>query len=491
VSSPSVVRRPRVDGRLHPGTPHLDEALAQVRRHRPEQLRALAGWLAVPSVSGDPRRRGDVLRAGTVLAGLLQAAGATVRRVPVPGAPPLVVGRAGGPPGSDTVLLYGHYDVVAPGPGWRIPAFRPVLGEGRLVGRGANDDKGQLMTAVAALDAWRRAGGPPASVWIVAEGAEEVGSPGLAEGLAALTRAVRPDLVLVCDTERAADGVPSVTVSQRGHLDLALRIDTGGAPVHPGRLGGAVVDPAVVLSQVIVRLTAVLAEQGRRSARDAGHPLLRERTDRQVASTAGSRATAGQGLDRRITELPALSVLRLTADAGTRAVPVRASALLDVRLPPSADPASALRQLVRTAREAAPPGVRVTLSAGAAHAGHAALPAPSHLAAVDVACRAAFGSPVRLVRSGGSLPAAGLLASAFPGTPVLLGLGTPGGRAHGPDEFLDLAGWTNGVALLVRLLASPDLRAPPVRRLPTLSLRPSLVTRRHRPSGSSIGPPSS
>lgn len=452
MSAPSTVRRPR-----------LDRALVQAGLRREEHLRALAGWLAVPSVSGDPRRRDDVLRAGAVLAGLLRTAGATVHRIPLPGAPPLVVGRVDGGPGAATVVLYGHYDVVPPGPGWRTAAFRPALDAHRLVGRGANDDKGQLMAAVAALHGWRRAGGCPASVWVVAEGAEEVSSPGLAAGLATLARHVRPDLVLVCDTERAADGVPSVTVSQRGHLDLAVQVATGGTPVHPGRLGGAVVDPAVVLSQVLVRLTAVLDAAGRRGARSSAHPRLHRRTDGQVATAAGRRATTGTGLDRRTTELPALSVLRLSANAGTRAVPVRASALLDVRLPPSADPAAAVRQLRAAARDVAPPGVRVTVSAGASHGGHELLPAPGHLAAVDSASRATFGSGVRLVRSGGSLPAAALLADAFPPTPVLLGLGTPGGRAHGPDEYLDLTGWSASVALLVRLLGSPCLRAPPVR----------------------------
>jgi succinyl-diaminopimelate desuccinylase len=201
--------------------------------------------------------------------------------------------------------------------------------------------------------------------------------------------------------------------------------------------------------------------------------LLR-RSDDQVATAAGRRATTGAGLDRRITELPALSVLRLSADAGTRAVPVGASALLDVRLSPSADPAVAVRRLRGAARAVAPPGVQVTVSAGTAHRGHELLPAPGHLAAVDTACRATFGSGVRLVRSGGSLPAATLLAEAFMRTPVLLGLGTPGGGAHGPDEFVDLAGWSASVALLVRLLASPRLRAPPAtdrrtfRRVPLL-----------------------
>ncbi|WP_448628554.1 M20/M25/M40 family metallo-hydrolase [Geodermatophilus sp. URMC 64] len=428
------------------------DALRQARRGREEHLQALARWVAVPSISGDPRRRGAVLRAGAVLADLLRAAGAAVRRIPAPGAPPLVVARAGGPPGSPVVLVYGHYDVVAPGPGWTAAAFRPVVRGRLMLGRGTNDDKGQLMAAVAALDAWRRAGGPPSTVWVVAEGAEEVGSPGLGHALAALRGAVRPDLVLVCDTERAPDGVPSVTVSQRGHLDLTVAVDTGGTPVHPGRLGGAVVDPGVVLSRVIGRFSTALPAG---SSAPLRNPRLRERSDAQVAATVAGRATAGSDLDRRITALPALSVLRLAAGAGTRAVPTRACAELDVRLPPTADPGAQLRLLRQAARAATPAGVRLAVTARAAHAGHEAVPAAAALAALDAACRAAVGSPVRLLRSGGSLPAVGPLTHTFARTPVLLGLGTSGGSAHGPDEHLDLVEWVSGVDLLVRLFADP------------------------------------
>ncbi len=75
--------------------------------------------------------------------------------------------------------------------------------------------------------------------------------------------------------------------------------------------------------------------------------------------------------------------------------------------------------------------------------------------AVNDACRAVYGRPLSLVRSGGTLPAARLLADSFGLAPLLLGLGTPGGGAHGPDECLDVAGWAQAVRLLVRLLARP------------------------------------
>ena len=65
-----------------------------------------------------------------------------------------------------------------------------------------------------------------------------------------------------------------------------------------------------------------------------------------------------------------------------------------------------------------------------------------------------FGRPPAYLRSGGTIPAVGVLADAFGTTPVLLGLGTPAGGAHGPDERMDLSGWSRSVDTCVALLAA-------------------------------------
>ncbi len=395
----------------------IGAALNRASASAPARITELAAWLAIPSVSGRPAHDRDLRCAARFLEEHLRRAGAATTRLATAGAP-VVVGCTPGPPGSPVVVIYGHYDVQPPGPGWTSPAFQPTLRGGSLVARGANDDKGQLFAVIAALRAWHESGGVPSTVVVIGEGAEEVGSPGLRGALSTIARRVRPDAVLACDTERGPDGVPTVTISQRGHAALLLRVDVGGRPVHAGRLGGAVLDPSMVLAQVLVRMHAAVSAmtQARRLDPDHGrHSQLRVRARRDgtIRRLAADRVMHSGALHRRITTCPAFSIVQLRAGHGRAAVPAQANARLDIRLPAGADVRAAVGHLARVARAAAPAGVVVQVTAGPMSPGFAAMPRRAALLAVDDACRAVYGRPLALVRSGGTLPAARLLDRAF------------------------------------------------------------------------------
>src|SRR5260221_2157945 len=151
-------------------------------------LERLFAVLRIRSISADPALAGDCKAAADHLAKDIATLGFTaeVRRT---AGHPAIVAKAkgtvnGGAGGRPHVLFYGHYDVqpVDPLSLWHRPPFEPAVtdhADGRkiIVARGAEDDKGQLMTFVEACRAWKTVTGSlPLDITILIEGEEEIGS---------------------------------------------------------------------------------------------------------------------------------------------------------------------------------------------------------------------------------------------------------------------------------------------------------------------------
>src|SRR3989442_2667870 len=134
----------------------------------------------IPSMSAAGFPPEEVRRSAQAMAQALRDAGVEhVEALEIPGVHPYVYGDWLHRPGAPTVLLYGHHDVMPPGPAekWRSPAFEPAERGGRLYGRGTADDKGGIMAHVAAVGAYLRAAKTlPLDVKFIIEGEEEIGS---------------------------------------------------------------------------------------------------------------------------------------------------------------------------------------------------------------------------------------------------------------------------------------------------------------------------
>ena len=93
--------------------------------------------------------------------------------------------------GKPTLLVYGHYDVqpVDPIELWESPPFEGTVRDGKIFGRGAVDDKGQVLMHLAAIEAHLATRGAfPINIKIVVEGEEEIGSPNFDAAFGALSR---------------------------------------------------------------------------------------------------------------------------------------------------------------------------------------------------------------------------------------------------------------------------------------------------------------
>lgn len=424
-------------------------------------LRDLAHFVAIPSVSAQPRHASDVRAAARWLTDRLRHAGLDAATVRTRGHP-VVLGTWHGAPAAPTVLIYGHYDVQPPGPraAWSTPPFTPVRRGGRLHGRGASDDKGQILCHVTALRTLlRRYGRLPVNVTCLFEGEEEIASPSLRGFLDRYAARLAADVLLVSDTAMPAPGRPAIVRSLRGAAALELRVTGPATDLHSGTYGGAVHNPAQALCSLIADLHA---PDGRVRAPGfyAGiRPLTSSATDDSIRRRAGVPALwglPGTTAHERTTVWPALSVHGLRAGytgPGTSSIiPSAALARLGVRVAPGQHPGAVARAVTGHLRRHTPDTVRLTVTTTSTAAPVLVPAGTPGLAAAVSACREVFGVEPAFTRSGGTIPALGLLRDALGLDPVLLGFGLPGDNPHGPDESVHLPTCHRGVATIAALL---------------------------------------
>jgi acetylornithine deacetylase/succinyl-diaminopimelate desuccinylase-like protein len=158
-----------------------------------------------------------------------------------------------------TVLSYGHADVVrGDDVHWhtgRSPWWVSVEDE-RWYGRGTADNKGQHSINLAALEAVLQTRGGRLgfnSKWLFESG-EEIGSPGLREICQSEQMALQADVFIASDGPRVSAGRPTLFLGSRGSVLIELQLLLRKSGHHSGNWGGALRNPAVLLSHAIASL---------------------------------------------------------------------------------------------------------------------------------------------------------------------------------------------------------------------------------------------
>jgi succinyl-diaminopimelate desuccinylase len=216
-------------------------------------------------------------------------------------------------PEKPRVVFYGHVDVV-PAEGW--DAFKPMVEDGKIFGRGAADMKGSIVALLLALEMTK---GKPlrydVSVMITTD--EESGQAGQLRFLAQYLQPVSGTMFFNLDSNAGY-----VSITSLGAIQIDIKVK--GRSVHSAlsNLGENAVEKAVLLINALME--------------------LKKRVARKESAI---RVIPGLGIDRMV---PRLNINRIKGGLKSNIVPDECLISIDRRLIPEENAEQARNELLDT-----------------------------------------------------------------------------------------------------------------------------------------------
>lgn len=454
----------------------IDRVLGLIESGERGAVERLVEWLGIPSISTDPAYRDACRKAADWSADQLRSCGFSVEVLPTGDPPgsghPVVLAHVEGAKGykGPHVLFYGHYDVQPADPLelWESPPFEPVVrgprageeGGERVVARGAVDDKGQVMTFLEACRAWKQASGHPtngARYTVLLEGEEESGSANL-EGfvVAHKKRLGECDVCLISDTGMLGRRRPAITYGVRGLAYTQVTLHASNQDLHSGLWGGRCPNPITELSRVLAQLHDARRRVTIPGFYDRVVPLAKkERANWKALKFNAGAALKKIGLSKRadIGEAGFTALERewgrptaeingiwggYTGPGAKTVIPARTSAKVSFRLVANQDPERIARLFFAWLKKRTPPGCRWEMENMHGGLGVTVPIDSEHLASATAALKRASGKKAALIKSGGSIPVAGMLKKRLGIDTIFMGFGLDDDRIHSPNEKFEL-----------------------------------------------------
>jgi len=451
-------------------TPINPAVEAALRASTDARAASLLEFARIPSISALPEHAADMVTAAEWVADRLRRVGATDVEVAATALHPIVYGRIHEAPGAPVVLVYCHYDVQPADPLdlWETAPFEPFLRDGRFVGRGVADDKGQLVMHLSALEAIRAVGLAPAvNLTFVFEGEEEYGSDSLYGWIAANRDRLAADVAVISDTGYFEGNLPAITVGLRGIMYAQIDVELSPVDLHSGMYGGTVDNPANALARIIAALKGadgriripgfyddVVALTPADREAMAALPFDEEAYRAEIPVPALVGESGWTTMERRGGR-PTLDVNGMWSgfqgEGAKTIIPAHAHAKISTRLVANQDAHRVYEALRDYVAAIASPGVKVTTTF--IHGGEPSLTPTDHPAtrAAARALRAVHGVDPVYIREGGSIPVTAAFDHTLGLPVVLLGFCQPSCNAHAPNEWLDLDNFELGTRVIVRL----------------------------------------
>ncbi|MCE8183253.1 dipeptidase [Porphyromonas gingivalis] len=434
-----------------------------IRENEARFLEDLFALIRIPSVSAKSEHKPDMQRCAEHWRDHLLRVGAQKAEVfRTPGNPVVYAERIMDPK-AKTILVYAHYDVMPPEPLelWKSEPFEPVIRDGHIWARGADDDKGQGMIQVKGFETALALGLVQCNVKFLFEGEEEIGSTNLEAFCRAHKEMLSADVIIVSDTSMVSAETPSLTTGLRGLAYWEMEVTGPNRDLHSGHFGGAVANPINELCKLIA---GIVDENGRITIPhfyDDVVPLSDE--ERQmIAQVPFSEEKYCQALDidavfgeagystlERNSCRPSFDVCGIwggyTGEGAKTVLPSKAYAKVSSRLVANQDHEKISQMFIDYIRSVTPKHIKVKVTP--LHGGEAYLcpiDLPAYKAAEE-ACTIAFGKRPLAVRRGGSIPIIATFEKVLGLKTVLMGFGLESNAIHSPNENMPLDIFRKGI----------------------------------------------
>ena len=441
----------------------MSQISSYIQSNQERFLDELFSLIRIPSISAQQEHKPDMERCAQRWAELLVASGVDRAEVMSTDGNPVVYAEKHVSDAAQTVLVYGHYDVMPAEPLelWNSAPFEPEIRDGRIWARGADDDKGQSMMQVKGFETALRLELLRCNVKFIFEGEEEIGSPSLEAFCRTHRDLLKADVILVSDTSMVSADVPSLTTGLRGLAYWEIEVTGPNRDLHSGHFGGAVANPINVLCRL---LADVIDADGRITIPgfyDAVEDVSAEERamiaqipfdEAKYKEAIGVNALAGEKgystLERNSCR-PSFDICGIwggyTGEGSKTVLPSKAYAKVSCRLVPHQQHEEISRLFIEYLTRIAPPTVKIKVMPAHGGEGYVCpIDLPAYRAAEE-AVGVAFGKRPLAVRRGGSIPIISTFEQVLGVKSILMGFGLEQNAIHSPNESCRLDFFYKGI----------------------------------------------
>ncbi len=441
----------------------MSELKTYIDSNKERFLEELFEVMRIPSISAEQSHKEDMVRCAESLKDSILKAGADKAAVYSTEGNPVVYGEKIVDPNAKTVLVYGHYDVMPVDPVslWNTEPFEPVVKDNRIYGRGANDDKGQSFMQIKAFEYLVATNNLKCNVKFMLEGEEEIGSPSLGLWCEQNKQMLKADVILVSDTGLLSWQTPSITCGLRGLCYMQVEVTGPNKDLHSGLFGGAVANPANVLTKLVSSLVddngkitiphfydkvRVLTPSEREDFGKAPFDSKAYMSELDIEELEGED---GFSTLERTGVRPSLDVNGIwggyTGEGTKTVIPSKAYAKISMRLVPDQDYVEIGELFAEHFKNIAPKSVKVKVEA--LHGGYPYV-SPTDLEAYKAAEKAmekTFGKKPLPYYSGGSIPIISTFEKVLGIKSILMGFGLDCDAIHSPNESYGVDNFLRGI----------------------------------------------